>query len=939
MKALSLAASLLAACIGALALVGWALDIEVLKSVVPGLVAMKANTAIGLVLSGAGMALVSWKEPGRWLRAGITALAALVFSLGALTLAEYFFGWDLRIDQWLFREAPNTVWTSQPGRMAPISAFCFVLIGVALLVASRPILERLRPPILGGFGAALAAMGSLALAGCVAEGWFHAPWWNDSGLALHTAGAFLLLGSALLVQAIGREGLRWSLDALVTAGFAAAIAVMMLAAAVSYNFTNQLLQTLTWVSHRQEVLKEIGNAAGAIASVENEQRGFIILGDPHLLDWRRQTIVSVHAALHNIRSLTADNPIQQRWIGDLVRLVGERQDVEDKAIAVREAQGFAAAQQIMATDRSNALTNGINHLLKAMRDEEYNLLDHDRAAARTASMSTFLVLPLGVFLSLTISSLGLFFLNAGVGERVRVERAWRQSEERFRTVVEKMSEGLVISSLDGKLIHWNPAALAMHGFANDEDLKRHLADFPRVFELAALDGAVLPLDQWPMSRIIRGEPIQQMSVRIRRLDTDWQRVFDYAGNIVQEPGGERRAFVTISDITERTQSEEALRASEVQLRSFVEQAPVAIAMLDRQMCYLAASRRWVLGFGRDESDLIGKCHYDIHPDTPEEWKKIHREALAGIPQRNDEDRWAKQDGSMQWLRWAVQPWYDARGEIGGIMILTEDISDRKLGEQIRVDNARLEAENRRFAEASRLKSEFLANMSHELRTPLNGIIGFTELLSDERPGPVNRKQQEYLGSVLSSARHLLQLINDVLDLAKVEAGKLSFEPEVFELGRGIEEVCAVLKGMATQKGVHLTSKTAPGLGAVRLDEHRFKQICFNLLSNAVKFTDAGGKVEIVATEHDAETFEVRVTDTGIGIREEDLDRLFREFEQLDSGASRRYEGTGLGLALTRKLVEMQGGSIAVCSEYGRGSTFSVVLPKGTAGGNGEATPS
>jgi signal transduction histidine kinase len=356
-----------------------------------------------------------------------------------------------------------------------------------------------------------------------------------------------------------------------------------------------------------------------------------------------------------------------------------------------------------------------------------------------------------------------------------LEKAWRRSEERFQTVIENLTEGLVIARLDGHLLHWNPAALAMHGFKSVEQWRLGVSEFFRIFELSTLDGAVLPLDQWPISRVIRGERLRDFPVRIRRLDLDWERVFNYAGSIVREPSGEQLVFLAISDITERRRTE-----------------------------------------------------------------------------------------------------------------------------QIQLDNLRLEEENRRFAEASRLKNEFLANISHELRTPLNGIIGFTELLADEKPGPVNRKQQEYLGTVLTSARHLLQLINDVLDLAKVEAGKFEFKAESFRLRESIDEVCAVLRGMANKKKVLLRSETAPELGFVTLDEHRFKQVCYNLLSNAVKFTDTGGSVDIIAVERDAATFEVRVTDTGIGIRRESMDRLFRQFEQLESGASRRFEGTGLGLALSKK---------------------------------------
>jgi signal transduction histidine kinase len=161
----------------------------------------------------------------------------------------------------------------------------------------------------------------------------------------------------------------------------------------------------------------------------------------------------------------------------------------------------------------------------------------------------------------------------------------------------------------------------------------------------------------------------------------------------------------------------------------------------------------------------------------------------------------------------------------------------------------------------------------------------------------------------------------------VEAGKFDLQPKSFALAKAIDEVCAVVRGLANKKQIALAIKVAPELDRVTLDEHRFKQICYNLLSNAVKFTDSTGHVEIAANALDAEFFEVRVTDTGIGIKAENMKRLFREFEQLDSGTARRFEGTGLGLALTKKLAEMQGGCITAESEYAKGSTFTVRLPR------------
>ena len=248
-------------------------------------------------------------------------------------------------------------------------------------------------------------------------------------------------------------------------------------------------------------------------------------------------------------------------------------------------------------------------------------------------------------------------------------------------------------------------------------------------------------------------------------------------------------------------------------------------------------------------------------------------------------------------------------------------------EQLAAANRELEVFTRQLAEASRLKSEFLANMSHELRTPLNAVIGFAELMHDGRVGPVSDLHKEFLGDILSSSNHLLLLINDVLDLAKVESGKMEFYPEPVDLARLARETCDLLKTLAAKNRIHLGADIDPGLAGVSLDPAKLKQVLYNYLSNAIKFTPEGGRVTLHMRPEGAAAFRLEVEDTGIGIRPEDLGRLFTEFEQLDAGAGKRYPGTGLGLALTRRIVEAQGGSVGVHSEPGQGSTFYAILPR------------
>ena len=246
-----------------------------------------------------------------------------------------------------------------------------------------------------------------------------------------------------------------------------------------------------------------------------------------------------------------------------------------------------------------------------------------------------------------------------------------------------------------------------------------------------------------------------------------------------------------------------------------------------------------------------------------------------------------------------------------------------------IQNARLFHEiankSRQLEAASRHKSEFLANMSHELRTPLNAILGFSEVLAERMFGEVNEKQAEYLQDILSSGRHLLSLINDILDLSKVEAGRLELELGRFHLPTALDNALTLVRERATRHGITLTQTVDQRLGDIVADERKVKQILLNLLSNAVKFTPEGGRVGITATAADG-AVTIAVSDTGIGIAPEDQAAIFEEFRQVGREDARKQEGTGLGLTLAKKFVELHGGRIWVQSQVGQGSTFSFTLP-------------
>lgn len=276
-----------------------------------------------------------------------------------------------------------------------------------------------------------------------------------------------------------------------------------------------------------------------------------------------------------------------------------------------------------------------------------------------------------------------------------------------------------------------------------------------------------------------------------------------------------------------------------------------------------------------------------------------------------------------------------------------------MNEELQIQQKELQEANARLAEVSRAKSDFLANMSHELRTPLNSIIGFSEVLKDELYGKLNEKQREYVDDIMESGRHLLDLINDILDLAKVESGKMELEMSVFPLNKVLHTSMTMMKEKATKHCIAMNLDMEEGADIeIEADERKFKQIMFNLLSNAVKFTPDGGSVSVQARKlslrgamQKAEAIsrggiprfarngdlagdfvEVSVSDTGIGIKHEDIPKLFKEFTQLESPYTKDYEGAGLGLALTKKLVELHGGTIWVESEPDKGSRFAFTIP-------------
>ena len=389
-------------------------------------------------------------------------------------------------------------------------------------------------------------------------------------------------------------------------------------------------------------------------------------------------------------------------------------------------------------------------------------------------------------------------------------------------------------------------------------------------------------------------------------------------------GGKARSVAVILDITARKQVERALAESQARLQAIIDTSLTAIVTMDRRGVITDWNPQAEATFGWPREEAVGRVLADTI--VPTQHRAAHRAGLAHYLATGEGPVLGKvleltalaRDGREFPVELAISPASPLGSEVLFVGFV-RDITKRKEAEDaIKKLNSDLQIANQH-------KSEFLANMSHELRTPLNAILGFSELMIDDMSGKFDATtRQKFLVQINTSGTHLLALINDILDLSKVEAGRMTLSYETVSIADIVRGVVSTIEPLASKKRIRISTHVETA-GEIEADAGRVKQMLLNLVSNAVKFTPEVGLITIEA-ERLQTSIEISVSDTGIGIAESDLSRLFKEFQQLESGAGRRQEGTGLGLALTKRLAELHGGEVKVTSELGRGSIFTIKLP-------------
>ena len=389
---------------------------------------------------------------------------------------------------------------------------------------------------------------------------------------------------------------------------------------------------------------------------------------------------------------------------------------------------------------------------------------------------------------------------------------------------------------------------------------------------------------------------------------------------------EERSLELKRELAARRQVEDALRKSQDRFRDIAEAASDWFWETGRDDRYTYLSDRFFRVMKVASESIVGKSRREFMQTSvvephPETWRRHFEDLEARRPFSNLEYAIAGDDGKERHISVSGVPVFDTAGDFQGYRGVSSDITERKHAEE------ELNAAKEQADLANRTKSEFLANMSHELRTPLNAIIGFSEMMRSETFGPVgNSKYIDYVNDINTSGQLLLSLITDILDLSKIEAGKAELHEEIIDVAEAVGSCVILVKERAEESGVSLDLDLADGLPPLYADKRKLKQILINLLSNAIKFTPAGGDVTIGVWSTPGEGHVFQVADTGIGMAPEDIPSALAPFQQIDSDTNRKYQGTGLGLPLTKSLIELHGGILDLQSEAGVGTTVAVRFP-------------
>src|SRR5258707_4097828 len=845
----------------------------------------------------------------------------------------------------------------------------------------------------------------------------------------------------------GGGKMKWKIgNRLVLGGFIIATAILAFVGWQSYRNTARFAEASEWRKHTYEVLRTLDEAVAGLVDAVPGQGGYLLTGEESSLEPYRTAIKNIDQMIGNLKSLTSDNPNQQKRIHILEPLVERKLAELQQTIDVRKNEGLTAANRMVLEGSGKRWMDQIRVIIAEMANEEKDLLKVRTQGANESVARSVRTILTGTLLSISLLVLCFGLLHRELSERKKAQAALAKSEKWFSTTLASIGDAVIATDMNGGVTFMNSIAQSLTGWSQAEatgksmdlvfdivnketrrpvenpvkkvfregkvvgladhtlllskngreyDIEdsaapiltdtregfgvvlvfRHITgkkqaeeETKRQKELLQLilksiaDGVVVadsngkfllfnaaaeqvlgvgatdaapdqwadrygtylpdtltqyPSDQLPLVRAMRGESVDAVEVFIRNANVPEGRLLSIAGRPLKGADGALQGGVVVfHDMTERKRAEEALRQSEQRYHLLFDSNPHPVWVYDlKTLAIQDVNHSAIRNYGYSREEFLSLTIKDIRP--PEDVPALLESAAKAPPDTETAGVWKhrKKDGTLIDVEITSHP--RVYGGRATRLVVATDITEHKRTQEL-IMHAKDEAER-----ASKFKDQFLSTMSHELRTPLNAVLGFSDLLADERYGPLNDRQQRYVAHIHTGGTHLLKLITDILDLSKIEAGRLEITREDVSIASAFAEVLSALQPLADKKSQALLQQVEPNL-YIRADATRFKQILMNLIGNAIKFTPEGGQIELVARQVGGQV-RMEVRDNGPGIAPEEQQRIFEAFCRL-AQTGNATEGTGLGLAITVRLVELHGSKLEIESKPGDGTCFYFSLP-------------
>jgi PAS domain S-box-containing protein len=717
--------------------------------------------------------------------------------------------------------------------------------------------------------------------------------------------------------------MKWKMgNRLVLAGFVMATAILVFVGWLSYRNTARFAEAAQWREHTYEVLNSLDNAVGRLSDAETGQRGYLLTGEEGYLDPYRAAITNADQTIGSLKSLTSDNPNQQKRIQRLEPLIARKLAELQRTIDLRKNEGLAAANRVVLEGSGKQAMDQIRAIIAEMANDEKDLLRVRTQQANESAATSVRTIVIGTLLSISLLVLCFGLLQRELSERKKAQEALAKSEQWSSTTLASIGDAVIATDMNGAVTFLNPVAQSLTGWSLEEARRKSM---DLVFDIVNAETR-LPVEN-PVKKVFREGKIVGLAHHTVLLSKSGEEfdIEDSAAPILTDRGEEFGVVLVFRDITEKKRAEKATKQQKELLQLILESIADGVVVADSNGKFLlfntAAER--VLGIGATDA-------------TPDQWSDRYGSYLPDAVTLYPSDelplvramRGENVDAAEVFIRNAKVPegrllsitGRPLRGENGALrggVVVFHDITLQKRAQEVLVQ-AKEEAEN-----ATKFKDQFLSTMSHELRTPLNAVLGFSDLLADERYGSLNDRQQRYVSHIHTGGKHLLELITDILDISKIEAGRMELTLEDVTVASAFSEVISALYPLAEKKSQALLQQVEPNLH-VHADAMRFKQVLMNLVGNAIKFTREGGRIEIAAHHVDNQV-RVEVRDNGPGIPPEQQQRIFEAFFRLTESGS-ATEGTGLGLAITARLVELHGSKLGIESQPGAGACFYFSLP-------------